>query len=70
GISNFQWGLSAWLNYEVFPGFRVEAGVRQQMSDIYVMEEFQFFILDNNSYKPLTLSAGISYRLFSSPAEN
>jgi hypothetical protein len=64
GISNFQWGVSAWATYEVLPRVRVEVGVRQQVNDMYVIEEYQDFSFDNNSYKPLTFSAGVSYRLF------
>lgn len=64
GIRNFQWGVSAWATYEVLPRVRVEVGVRQQVNDMYVREEYQDFSFDNNSYKPLTLSAGVSYRLF------
>ena len=64
GIRNFQWGVSAWATYEVLPRVRVEVGVRQQVNDMYVREEYQDFSFDNNSYKPLTFSAGVSYRLY------
>ena len=64
GIRNFQWGVSAWATYEVLPRVRVEVGVRQQVNDMYVREEYQDFSFDNNSYKPLTFSAGVNYRLY------
>lgn len=64
GIRNFQWGVSAWATYEVLPRVWVEVGVRQQVNDMYVREEYQDFSFDNNSYKPLTFSAGVSYGLY------
>lgn len=64
GIRNFQWGVSTWATYELLPGVRVELGVRQQINDMYVMEDNQSFRLNGNSYRPLTFSAGVSYRLF------
>lgn len=64
GISNFQWGVSGWINYAIFPNLQLEVGVRQLVNDVYVQEELQYFRYDNNSYKPLTFSAGLSYRLF------
>jgi hypothetical protein len=64
GISNFQWGVSSWLDYKILPNLRLELGVRQQMSDVYVNEEYQFYTFNSNSFKPLTFSAGLSYRLF------
>lgn len=64
GIRNFQWGVSAWATYEVLPRVRLEIGVRQQVNDMYVKETNQSFSFDNNSYKPLTFSAGVSYRLY------
>ena len=64
GIRNFQWGVSAWATYEVLPRVRVEVGVRQQVNDMYVIEDYQDFSFDNNSYKPLTFSAGVSYRFY------
>ena len=72
GISNFQWGVSAWLGYFILPNLQVEVGARQQMNDVYVNESQQFFQYDKNSFKPLTFSAGISYRfnLSATPALN
>ena len=64
GIRNFQWGVSAWAAYELMPRVWVEVGARQQVNDMYVMEENQSFRFNNNSYKPLTFSAGVSYRLY------
>lgn len=64
GIRNFQWGVIAWATYEVMPRIWVEVGVRQQVNDMYVIEENQSFRFNNNSYKPLTFSAGVSYRLY------
>ncbi|HSF90537.1 MAG TPA: outer membrane beta-barrel protein [Saprospiraceae bacterium] len=69
GIRNFQWGVSAWATYEVLPRLQLELGVRQQVNDMYVREEYQDFSFDNNSYKPLTFSAGVSYRLFEGGVE-
>ena len=64
GVSNFQWGVSAWASYNIIPGLAIEAGVRQQVSDVYVNQEDQFFNFDNNSYKPFSFSVGLSYRLY------
>lgn len=64
GIRNFQWGVSAWAVYDVLPRLQVEVGVRQQVNDMYVKEDYQSFSFDNNSYKPLTFSAGVNYRLY------
>ena len=62
GINNFQWGVSSWINYQLSPKLQVEVGVRKLMNDTYVKEELQIITYDNNSFKPLTFSAGISYR--------
>ncbi len=70
GISNFQWGVSGWISYEILPKVQLEIGARQQMSDMYVKEEYQYFSNDNNSFKPLTFSAGLSYRLYNGTPEN
>jgi len=70
GISNFQWGVSGWISYEILPKVQLEIGERQQMSDMYVKEEYKYFSNDNNSFKPLTFSAGLSYRLYNGAPEN
>jgi hypothetical protein len=64
GIRNFQWGVSAWASYEVLPNLMVEAGVRQQVSDVYANQQDRFFNFDDNSFKPFSFSVGLSYRLY------
>lgn len=64
GISNFQWGVSAWASFEVLPSLRLEVGVRQQVSDMYVKQEDRFFTNEDNSYKPFSFSVGLNYRLY------
>jgi len=64
GVSNFQWGVSSWISYKILPQLQLEIGARKHVNDMYVKEEYQFFSNDNNSFKPLTFSAGVSYRLY------
>lgn len=70
GISNFQWGVSSWISYQLFPKLQVEIGVRKHVNDMYGKEEYQGIINDNNSFIPLTFSAGLSYRLYNGIPEN
>jgi len=70
GISNFQCGVSARIAYEIFPNLRLEVGIRKLVNDMYVKEEYQLYSNDNNSFKPLTFSAGLSYRLYNGAPEN
>ena len=69
GISNFQWGVSAWISYRILPQLQIEIGARKHMNDMYVKEDYQLFTNNNNSFKPLTFSAGVSYRLYIGTAE-
>jgi hypothetical protein len=43
GISNFQWGLSAWLDYQLLPYLQLEAGMRQQINDVYAKQNYNSF---------------------------
>ena len=42
----------------------LDVAARQRVYDMYVREAYQDFSFDNNSYKPLTFSAGVNYRLY------
>ena len=70
GVSNFQWGASAWITYQIIPQWQIEVGARKLVNDMFVKEEYQYFTYDNNSFKPLTFSAGLSYRLYKGMPEN
>lgn len=63
GTSNFQWGISSWLDYQLLPYLQLEVGVRQQMNDVYAKQEVSFFS-SPGGFRPMTFSAGLSYRLY------
>lgn len=60
-LNNFHLGMTAELAYRIYRNFCIEMGISKQLGNVYTKEEFQIYPADNEDFRPLEMSFGVSY---------
>lgn len=73
GIRHVQAGVSAGLSFSIFKNITLDVGIRKSLTNIFVAPAYQQQDLSEDDFRPLSFTAGVSYRLHSParlPASN